>query len=172
MFIAFDADDTLWHTEVLFARAQDQFKQLLSQFRDVEDIEQGLCQTEIRNLQHYGYGIKGFTLSMIEAAIELTSGQVTSREIQKTIGIARGMLGAPVQPLERVGETLAQLSGSHELMLITKGDLFEQENKITHSDLAHHFTHVEIVSEKTSDVYKTILAKHNIEPESFLMVGN
>jgi putative hydrolase of the HAD superfamily len=170
--IAFDADDTLWHNETLYTATQDRFKQLLSGYRGTDGIDQVLHETEMRNLQHYGYGIKSFALSMIETAIELTDGRVRGTEIREIIGFAREMLKAPVQLLEGVEEVIHTLSESHQLMIITKGDLFDQESKIVRSGLAEYFTHVEIVSQKTEDTYKTLQTKHNIHPERFLMVGN
>ncbi len=170
--IAFDADDTLWHNETLYSITQDKFKQLLSRYRSTNGIDRELYETEIRNLRHYGYGIKSFTLSMIETAIELTGGRVRGEEIREIIDFAREMLEAPVQLLEGVQEVVHTLSASHPLMIITKGDLFDQESKIARSGLADYFTHVEIVSHKTEDTYKALLAKHNIHPERFLMVGN
>jgi len=170
--IAFDADDTLWHNETLYSITQDKFKQLLSQYRGTDGIDQVLYETEMRNLQHYGYGIKAFTLSMIETAIELTDAQIQGREIREIIGFAREMLKAPVQLLDGAADVVRTLSASHQLMIITKGDLFDQESKIARSGLTDHFTHVEIVSHKTEDTYKALLAKHHIHPERFLMVGN
>ncbi len=170
--IAFDADDTLWHNETLYSITQDKFKQLLSEYRGTDGIDQVLYETEMRNLQHYGYGIKAFTLSMIETAIELTDAQVQGREIREIIDFAREMLNAPVQLLDGAADVIRTLSASHPLMIITKGDLFDQESKIARSGLADYFTHVEIVSHKTEDTYKALLARHNIHPERFLMVGN
>ena len=170
--IAFDADDTLWQNEPLYLATQDKFKQLLSTYQRAEVVEEALHKAEMRNLQRYGYGIKGFALSMIETAVELSEGRVQGQEIQAIIDFAKEMLEAPVRLFEHAEETVASLSASHELMLITKGDLFDQETKIARSGLADYFTHTEIVSEKTSATYKTILAKHNIAPQRFFMVGN
>lgn len=170
--IAFDADDTLWHNEGLFVASQDKFKQLLTHYHSAEWIERKLYETETRNLAHFGYGIKGFTLSMIETAIELTEGRITGTEIEKIIGFAREMLSAPVELLDGVGETIPQIAANYELMLITKGDLFDQEGKIARSGLGDYFTRIEIVREKNKSVYESIARRHNIAPQSFLMVGN
>jgi putative hydrolase of the HAD superfamily len=170
--IAFDADDTLWHNETLYTMTQDRFKKLLSKYRSGEGVDQELFETEMLNLQYYGYGIKSFTLSMIETAIELTEGRVQGREIQEIINFAKEMLRSPVQLLEGVQEVILTLSESHRLMIITKGDLFDQETKIAHSGLTDYFDHVEIVSEKNPDSYRALLAKHRIAPEHFMMVGN
>lgn len=170
--IAFDADDTLWHSEILYLKTQDKFKQLFSDDQDAERVGQRLFETEIQNLPYFGYGIKSFTLSMIETAIELKGGRIQGREIQKIIDFGKDMLRTEVQLLEHVEETVAKLSESYELMIITKGDLFHQESKIARSGLAHYFSTVEIVSEKTRVTYEAILTKHRIVPQRFLMVGN
>src|SRR5436853_1586138 len=170
--IAFDADDTLWHNESLFTVTQSKFKQLLSAYHSEEWIEEKLNETERRNIEHFGYGIKGFTLSMIETAIELTGGRLTGAGIEQIIGFAKAMLKAPVELLDGVRETVSRLAGAYQLMLITKGDLFDQESKIARSGLGDYFSHVEIVSEKNSGVYRAILAKHQLDPPRFLMVGN
>ena len=170
--IAFDADDTLWHNETLYTDTQTRFKQLLSDYASIEWIEQKLYQTEMRNLQYFGYGIKGFTLSMIETAIELTGGRIQGAEIQKIIDFAKEMRDAGIQLFEHVEETVARLSESYPLMLITKGDLLDQEAKIARSGLANYFKYIEIVSDKTRASYAEILARHGIEPQRFIMVGN
>jgi putative hydrolase of the HAD superfamily len=170
--IAFDADDTLWHNEHIYLNTHDKFKQLLRQYHNEEWIDQRLHETEIRNLQHFGYGIKGFTLSMIETAIELSEGRVSVNEIQAIIGFGKEMLQAPVELLDGVAETIAQLAESYALMLITKGDLFDQEAKIARSGLGDYFSHIEVVSEKDVETYQKIIAKHGIAPQRFLMVGN
>jgi len=170
--IAFDADDTLWHNENIYLNTHEKFKQLLRQYHNDEWIQQRLNETEIRNLQHFGYGIKGFTLSMIETAVELSEGRVSGNEIQALIEFGKEMTQAPVELLEGVAETIAQLAASYELMLITKGDLFDQEAKIARSGLGDYFRRIEVVSEKNVETYQHITAKHGIAPERFLMVGN
>jgi putative hydrolase of the HAD superfamily len=170
--IAFDADDTLWHSESLYSAAQDKFKQLLAPYCSPERIEQELHQTEMRNLHYYGYGIKGFALSLIETAIELTEGRIPGREIQKVVDLAKDMLTAEVQLLDHAQETVARLAVSYPLMLITKGDLFDQEAKIARSGLRQYFQHIEIVSDKTRGGYAALLARYRLEPSRFLMVGN
>ena len=170
--IGFDADDTLWHNEPLYTMTEAKFMSLLSPRRPRAEIEAQLYQTEIRNLDHFGYGIKGFTLSMIETAIELSGGDVTGREIQQIIDYAREMLRAPVELLPGVAATVEALARTHTLMLITKGDLFDQESKVARSGLAEHFAHVEVVSEKDKPTYATVLRRRGIDPAAFLMVGN
>jgi putative hydrolase of the HAD superfamily len=170
--IAFDADDTLWHNEVIYSLTQDKLKQLLSKYRDPEGLEQELYEVERRNLRYFGYGIKSFTLSMIETAIQLTDGQVQGREIEQIIDFAREMLATPTQLLAQVEETVAKLAARYELMIITKGDLFDQETKIAQSGLADYFSYIEIVSEKSPELYRALLDKYEIDPRRFLMIGN
>jgi len=170
--IAFDADDTLWHSESHYADAQAKFKQLLTQYHSPEQIEQRLHQTEMRNLQLYGYGIKGFALSLIETAIELTEGRIRGDEIQHLIDLAKDMLTAEVQLLDHAADSVARLAASYPLMLITKGDLFDQETKIARSGLRPYFQYIEVVSDKTDDSYSALLAKYQLDPARFLMVGN
>lgn len=170
--IAFDADDTLWHNESLFTVTQDQFRQLLARYNSAAWTGKELFETEIRNLDYFGYGIKGFTLSMIETAIQLTDGQVTGRDIQHIIDYGKAMLRTPIQLLDHVADVIVELAQTNTLMLITKGDLFDQEAKIAQSGLAEHFTHIEVVSHKTPEAYAAILRKHRIAPARFLMVGN
>ncbi len=170
--IGFDADDTLWHNETFFALTQDKFRALLTPYGDSGQIDKQLYATESRNLAHFGYGIKGFTLSMIETAIELTDGRIHGSEIGQIIELGRAMLVSPVELLPGVEEVITTLSQAHPLILITKGDLFDQESKVARSGLVDYFRHVEIVREKDDAVYKAILAKHDIAPHEFLMVGN
>ncbi len=171
-FVAFDADDTLWHNETLFIETQGKFRQLLLQYHTEEWIAQRLYETEMKNLKHFGYGIKGFTLSMIETAIELSEGRIGGDEINQIIGFSKEMLKFPVEMLEGVKETVKKLSNTHKLLIITKGDLFDQESKIARSGLGDYFHHIEVVPRKTPDVYEKILSKQKITPESFMMVGN
>jgi putative hydrolase of the HAD superfamily len=170
--IAFDADDTLWHNERLFSMTQVKFKALLSRYTTNPNLDTQLYQTEIRNLRYFGYGIKGFTLSMIETAIELTNGKIQGHDIQQLIDYAREMLSAPVDLLPHVEKTITRLHPHYPLMIITKGDLLDQENKIARSGLANYFTHIEIVSHKTPAIYSEILARHGYPADRFLMVGN
>ena len=170
--IAFDADDTLWHTEHLYSDAQARFVSLLAEYHPREWVEQRLYATEMANLRYYGYGVKSFLLSMIETAVELSEGRITGREIQQVIDLAKAMLAADVRPLDHVEETLARLAETYPLMIITKGDLFDQESKVARSGLANYFKHVEIVSDKTPAAYAVLLARQNVAPQQFLMVGN
>lgn len=170
--IAFDGDDTLWHNESLFSMTQEHFRSLLAHTAAVEEIDARLLDAERRNLGVYGYGIKGFVLSMIETAIEVTDGRVAATDIRTLIEVGKAMLQHPVDLLDGVTDTLEALAGRYRLLLITKGDLFDQESKIARSGLADHFAAVEIVSEKDADTYRRILDRHGVEPARFVMVGN
>ncbi len=170
--IAFDADDTLWHNETRYLEAASQYSQLLSRYHSPERAVQRLDEIELQNVGCYGYGIKSFTLSMIEAALELSAGQVTGSEVQEILNLGRQMLTAPVELFEHAAETLAGLSRNYDLMLITKGDLFEQGLKVERSGLTPHFRYVEIVAEKTAASYRALLERHKLRAERFLMVGN
>jgi len=170
--IAFDADDTLWHNERLYAAAQDRFVELLARYHEPEWIREQLFQTEMRNLQHFGYGIKAFALSMIETAVELTEGRICGEDIQALVDVAKGMLTAEVELLPHVAETIPQLAARHRLIVITKGDLLDQEGKVARSGLAGYFAHVEVVSEKTAASYAALLARLGVAAERLVMVGN
>ncbi len=170
--IAFDADDTLWHNETIFHMTHEKFETLLAEYDSTDGIKKRLFETEMRNLQYFGYGIKGFTLSMIETAIELTGGRINGNRIQEIIQLARDMVKAPVELLEHVRDTIPLLAQSYSLILITKGDIFDQESKIARSGLSNYFKHIEILSKKTVDTYQHVLKKYHLDPHSFLMVGN
>jgi len=170
--IAFDADDTLWYYERLFAETQAKIAKLLTPFENPEKIDRHLSQVEIRNIQFYGYGVKSFALSMIEAAIELGNGRLSTKQVQSIIDHAKDMMTRDIQLMDYVPETISELVKIYPLAIITKGDLFEQEKKITRSGLKSHFRQVEIVGQKTPETYAHILKKLNIAPERFLMVGN
>lgn len=170
--IAFDADDTLWHSESLYFQAQQEFQSLLAPYCRDDGVVHLLYETEMRNLLYYGYGIKSFALSMIETAVQVTDGQIGGCDIQRIVDLAKEMLQAPIELLEHVAEVVPALAESYPLMVITKGDLFDQESKVGRSGLADYFDVVEVVSEKTPDIYGALLSKHQIEPGRFLMVGN
>ncbi len=170
--IGFDADDTLWQNEYLYAQGKSRFEHLLAERYGVLDAASKLDEMEMHNLQYFGYGIKSFILSMIETAVALTGGRVAAVDIQKIVDFARDMLRSEIRLVEGAADTVAQLSVSYRLMLITKGDLFEQSRKVERSGLAQYFTYVEIVSDKTQASYTSLLAKYNIHPQRFMMVGN
>ena len=170
--IAFDADDTLWHTEHLYSDAQERFQQLLAPYGVTDQIEQALFAVESANLSVFGFGIKSFALSMIETAITLTGGAITGHDVQRVIDLAKDMLSADVQLLDHAEDTVARLAQDFPLMIITKGDLLDQESKIERSGLGQHFKHIEIVSDKNPASYAALLARHNLHPANFLMIGN
>jgi putative hydrolase of the HAD superfamily len=170
--IAFDADDTLWRNEDIFIHAQDEFINLLLPYHDEAYIRSHLGEVQINNLEHFGYGIKGFTLSMIETAIELTEGRISGNEIHEIIQLAKCMLASPVELLPNVEQLLSQLQGQFRLIVITKGDLLDQESKLARSGIADYFDAIEIVSDKTTDAYQQILKRHKLSKDNFLMVGN
>jgi len=170
--IAFDADDTLWHNETYYHEAKKLFAQLLSKYQDTEYARRKLDETEIHNIDIYGYGIKSFTLSMIETAIGLSEGKIDGGELDQILAISKEMLTNEVELFEHAEETLAKLSQRFDLMLITKGDQFEQERKIARSGLSGYFRYIEIVGEKSQESYQALMAKYNLHPNRFLMVGN
>jgi putative hydrolase of the HAD superfamily len=170
--IAFDADDTLWHNEIHYRSTEDRFRQILAPYQLDGRSSKALYETEMQNLRYYGFGAKGFALSMIETAIKLTDGRIGSAEIQQIIDLAKGMLSAPVELLEHVPEVLQTLAKSYPIMLVTKGDLLDQERKLAQSGLAPYFRHVEIVSQKNTEVYEAVLDRYGVAPGHFLMVGN
>jgi putative hydrolase of the HAD superfamily len=170
--IAFDADDTLWHTEQLYVDVQAQFKALLDHYINTDALMEKFYAVEMRNLDYFGYGVKGFVLSMVETAIELTDGRVTGTDIQRLIDLGKQMLRAEVELLPEAEAAVLALAQTHPLMIITKGDLFDQESKVARSGLGPNFRHVEIVSAKTPAAYAALLARHGLTPERFLMVGN
>ena len=172
LVIGFDADDTLWHNETIFEKTHERYRALLAHYHDAATVDRTLFATEMRNLELYGYGVKGFTLSAIETAIQLTAGKIRAEEIRELIELGRSMLAHPVELLEGTEEALGALAGRHRLVLITKGDLRDQERKLAKSGLAAHFRHIEILSEKSPDSYTAIFRRHGIVPQDFLMVGN
>jgi putative hydrolase of the HAD superfamily len=171
--IGIDGDDTLWHNETVFSLTQERFRQLLSvHLPDTARLDQRLHERERANLRLFGYGIKGFTLSMIETAIEVSEGRVSATEIQALIDAGKAMLAHPVELLDGVQATLESLAAGYQLILITKGDLFDQESKIARSGLAELFWRIEILAEKDEASYRRILDRHEVAPAEFLMVGN
>jgi putative hydrolase of the HAD superfamily len=170
--IAFDADDTLWHSESLYVMTQERFKQILAHYELNGDIDDRLYETEMRNLKTFGYGAKGFTLSMIETAIELTNGRIQGDDIQRIINAVREMMSRDISLLDGVAETIPLLAQERTLMMITKGDLLDQESKIARSGLDQYFRYIEIVSTKNKVVYQKLLERNGIDVNSFLMVGN
>jgi putative hydrolase of the HAD superfamily len=170
--IGLDGDDTLWHSERYFVVTQERVAELLAGEVASDDFARRLLASETANLGLFGYGVKGFLLSLIETAIEVTGGRVSAQQISQIIGWGKEMLAHPVDLLEEVATTVADLGERYSLVLITKGDLFHQEAKIAGSGLAEHFAGIEIVSEKDPDDYRRILARYGVDPAEFVMVGN
>ena len=170
--IGVDADDTLWQSEHFFKLTEAHFVKLLSQYAGEGHLHGQLLEAEKRNLQFYGFGTKGFMLSMIETAIEVTEGKAPASLVQEIMDIGREMLAHPILPLPQVRETLETLSKIYRLVLITKGDLFDQERKLAQSGLGDFFHGIEIVSDKTAATYKRIFERHGHGPHQALMVGN
>ena len=170
--IAFDADDTLWVNETYFREAELEFANLLSKYETKNKIDQELFKKEIENLSFYGYGIKGFVLSMIECAIELSNTTVHPKTIQAILNIGKEMLAKPITLLDGVEDVLKTLHGKYKLIVATKGDLLDQERKLEKSNLLKYFHHIEVMSDKKEKDYQKLLKHLDIEPTEFLMVGN
>ncbi|MES2341771.1 MAG: HAD family hydrolase [Pseudomonadota bacterium] len=170
--VGLDADDTLWHNETLFRLTHDRFSALLAGVADPAEVETRLAEVEKRNLRLYGYGVKGFTLSMIETAMELTDGEAPPAVIREILAAGREMLTEPVEPLPGVERCLAALSERYRLVLITKGDLLHQEQKLAASGLGDLFAAVEIVSEKDAGTYERVFARHGSGAAEAVMCGN
>ncbi len=170
--IGFDADDTLWHNERFFKDTQARFADLLADHTDRAGLDARLEAAERRNIGHYGFGVKGFTLSMIETAIEVTDGQVPASVISELLAAGREMLAHPVELLPHAREAVEAVAGTHHLVLITKGDLLHQERKLAQSGLGELFDAVEIVSDKDRRTYARIFDRSPGGPAAAMMVGN
>lgn len=170
--IGFDADDTLWHNESFFRLTQDHVLGLLADHAPRDHLEDRLIEAERRNVGQYGYGVKGFTLSLIETAIEVTEGRVPASVIAEILAAGRDLLAHPLELLPHARTAVESLAASHRIVLITKGDLLHQERKLAQSGLGDLFHGVEIVSEKTPDTYARVFGRHGNGPERALMVGN
>jgi putative hydrolase of the HAD superfamily len=171
--VGLDADDTLWHNETIFRLTQDRLREMLAEYADHDTTNAKLAEVEKRNLRLYGYGVKGFTLSMIETAMELTRGEPPGRLIADILAAGREMLSEPVEPLPGVETALAELSDAgYRLVLITKGDLLHQEQKLAASGLGDLFAAVEIVSEKDASTYRRVFDRYGTGAEESAMVGN
>ncbi len=170
--VGLDADDTLWHNETIFRLTHARFVELLADHGDEPAIEARMADVERRNLRLYGYGVKGFTLSMIETAMELCDGGAPPQVVREILAAGREMLAHPVETLPGVAETVAVLSERYRLVLITKGDLMDQERKVAASGLGDLFAAVEIVSEKDRSTYERIFARHGTGAAEAVMVGN
>ncbi len=170
--IGFDADDTLWVNETYFREAEAAFADLLESYETKNTIDQELFKTEMRNLELYGYGIKGFMLSMIESALELSNGKVPQQTISKILELGKQMISHKLELLDGVEEVLEKLSARYRLLVLTKGDLLDQERKLEKSGLIDYFHHVEVLSDKKEINYSRLLEHLEIGVSEFLMVGN
>ena len=170
--VGFDGDDTLWHNETRFNLTQAELRDLLHRHVPDADVDRHLFDVEMKNLGLYGYGIKAFTLSMLETAIQLTDGRIPAADLEVILGWGKRMLQAPTELLDGVETALRVVSERYSPILITKGDLFDQESKLARSGLAELFTGVEILSDKNVDSYRAVLNRRGIKPEEFVMVGN
>jgi len=170
--IGFDADDTLWVNETYFREAEEAFARLLSEYETPNKIDQELFKVEMRNLKLYGYGVKAFILSMVQAALELSNNNISHQAIQEILDIGKDMINKPVELLDGVEEVLKTLSKDYKLILATKGDLLDQERKLDKSGLNQYFHHIEVLSDKKEANYSSLLNHLDINPSEFLMVGN
>jgi putative hydrolase of the HAD superfamily len=170
--IAFDADDTLWVNEPYFRETEDQFCALLEDYLPYHTVSQELFKTEMQNIGTYGYGVKGFMLSMIETALRISNNMVSHEVIEKIIHFGKNLLQKPIELLNGVEEVLHALKGHYRLVVATKGDLLDQERKLKKSGLEHYFHHIEIMSDKQEADYQKLIHHLDIEPAEFLMLGN
>ena len=170
--IAFDADDTLWVSETHFHNMEKNFIKLMSPYMKPEDVHDKLFKIEMQNIDIFGYGAKGFTLSMIEAAVKISNGKIQNSEILDIINMCKSLLTFPIEILPGVKKVLEALKTDYKLIVTTKGDLLDQEKKLERSKLASYFHHIEIVSEKHEENYIKLIKHLNIDPNEFLMIGN
>lgn len=170
--IGFDADDTLWVNETYFRAAEEQFASLLESYETKNTIDQELFKMEMKNLELYGYGIKGFVLSMVESALELSNGKVSPETISEILTIGKKMIAHPVELLDGVEDLLKDLVEDYRLIVLTKGDLLDQERKLEKSGLSKYFHHIEVLSDKKEENYQNLLSHLEIKTDEFLMIGN
>jgi putative hydrolase of the HAD superfamily len=170
--IAFDADDTLFVNETYFREAEHQFSKLFTTFETENKIEQELFKTEIRNLGLYGYGVKGFMLSMVECALDISNNNLNPMLLNDVLNIGKEMLEKPIELLDGVEEVLKVLQGRYKLIVATKGDLLDQERKLEKSGLMQYFHHIEVMSDKKEVDYQKLLSHLDIEASELLMIGN
>lgn len=170
--IGFDADDTLWVNETYFREVEDKFAKILEDYEVNDRAVQELFKVEIRNLGRYGYGVKGFVLSMIECALDLSNHTLPQTSISEIIKLGKEMIEYPIELLPDVIDVISRLKDEYRLIVVTKGDLLDQERKLQRSEIAHYFHHVEIVHEKEEANYSRLLRQQDIDPKEFLMVGN
>jgi putative hydrolase of the HAD superfamily len=170
--IAFDADDTLWVNEPYFQETEKKFCALMDEYLPQHTLSRELLKIEIANLALYGYGIKGYTLSMVEAAIRVSEGTISVAAIDKIINFGKELLNEPIELLDNVEEVLRSLHGQYRIVVATKGDLLDQHRKLKKSGLGHYFHHIEVMSEKAEDDYRKLIGRLDIHPAEFIMIGN
>jgi putative hydrolase of the HAD superfamily len=170
--IAFDADDTLWVNEPYFQETEEKFCELLAPYLSRHTLSQELFKTEIDNLKLYGYGIKGYILSMIEAALKISNNTISTETIVKIIQYGKELLERPIELLDGVEDTLGSLKGKYKLVVATKGDLLDQRRKLHNSGLGDYFHHIEVMSDKQETDYHELIKRLDIKPSEFLMIGN
>ena len=170
--IAFDADDTLWVNETYFREAEHQFAKLLANYETENKIDQELFKKEIENLHYYGYGIKGFVLSMVECALEISNYQISQKKIEQIVNIGKEMLEKPIELLPDIKQVLESLQNNYKLIVATKGDLLDQERKLEKSGLLKYFHHIEVMSDKQPKDYLKLIQHLDIHPNELLMIGN
>ena len=170
--VGFDGDDTLWRSEDHFAEAQAGFERILSQYVDVHDVHDRLYAIEARNIALFGYGVKGMTLSMIEAAVAITDSRISAGDLHRIVELGKALLQHPVELLPDIRDAVEAIAAEHAVVLITKGDLFHQEAKVKQSGLADLFRRIEIVSEKDVPTYARVLSEFDLPAERFAMIGN
>ncbi|MFS4456904.1 HAD family hydrolase [Maribacter sp. 2304DJ31-5] len=170
--IGFDADDTLWVNETYFRETEEKFSKLLEDYETRNKIDQELFKMEMKNLELYGYGIKGFMLSMIESALELSNNGISQATLLEILNLGKKMIAHPVELLDGIEEILNKLQGKYRLIVLTKGDLLDQERKLERSGLSKYFHHVEVLSDKKEKNYRDLLEHLNIDVKEFLMIGN
>jgi putative hydrolase of the HAD superfamily len=170
--VGFDGDDTLWHNETRFNVTQGEFRDLMRRHVPDADVDRHLLEVEMKNLAVYGYGVKSFTLSMLETAIQMTGGRIPAADLEVILGWCKRMLNEPTELLEGVEAALRDLGERFDLLLVTMGDLFDQESKLARSGLGDAFHGVEILSEKNVESYRAVFKRRGIRPDEFVMVGN
>jgi len=170
--IAFDADDTLWVNETYFREVEEEFAKLVSKYETKNKIDQELFKIEIKNLEVYGYGVKGFVLSMVECALKLSNYTISQKIIEKILILGKEMLDKPIELIDGVEETLKKLHGNYKLIVATKGDLLDQEKKLEKSGLLQYFHHVEVMSDKKVKDYQKLIKHLDIQASQLLMIGN
>ncbi len=170
--LAFDADDTLWENETFFRASEAKFASLLSDYMSEDEVTKNLLGVEIANIPSLGYGVKSFVISMIDAAMEISKGDIDVEVIKAIVDIGKKQLAQPVNILEGVEHVLGQVQGRYRIVMATKGELFEQESKVKKSGLANYFEHIEVMSEKKTENYQKLMAKLDVKADEFLMIGN